>query len=223
MCILYHIVVWSRQKSKTIFLYPVLGQVYTRLIVLFVGHTKRTTKCTFCPVYTHYIFPSAFYLSSNPDSWVVWSLFSESFLEEFFYYGGNTADLFLFFNYNDTTTEKKRDEEGKDKMVNAVASKKKSVFPRLVTERTEERTWWLAQLFVNGHLSLLSVARVGNTIHTETRYLHEKSNYVSWKTHSNSQITCNRTQPQGLWVHNHNIQTSIEPNNSWNLHFFLLF
>ena len=61
------------------------------------------------------------------------------FLRGFFYYGGNTAAFFYFFNCNDTT-ERKRDEEGKDKMVKAVASEKKSVFPRLVTERTEGRT-----------------------------------------------------------------------------------
>lgn len=55
------------------------------------------------------------------------------------------------------------------------ASKKKPVFPRLVTKRTERRTRWLAQLFANGHLSLLSIARVGNTIHIEIRHLMRKA------------------------------------------------
>ena len=50
---------------------------------------KRTTKTyVLSGVYTLRVFPSAFYLSFNPDSWVVWNLFSESFWEDFFYYGG---------------------------------------------------------------------------------------------------------------------------------------
>ena len=40
-------------------------------------------------------------------------------------------------NYNDTPTERKRDEEEKDKIIKAMASKKKSVTPCLVAERAE--------------------------------------------------------------------------------------
>ncbi|CAH1959619.1 unnamed protein product [Acanthoscelides obtectus] len=40
-----------------------------------------------------------------------------------------------FFNYKDTPTERKRDEEGNDKMVKGLASKKKPVFLRLRTKQ----------------------------------------------------------------------------------------